>query len=253
MPRRKKPKYEPNIFERAAADLSRPSYARDAGRILYGDQDVQVSIVMPGIDADGNLVAEGYEVDIVPDPCLMRWIDSLMAFDDPEHHDKAPLVADLHDSKLELLPIVTYWLADLLRRYKLTKKPRLSPATAYEQKLLALVKVLDILPDARSKLLDLMSRRLQLAAMIVRFDFINPSHRPRVPAYDLSDPEVKLHLASNMVRDLRSASSTAPKPGLDEAIAAAATYYNVHPKLIRNHHAGRRGATRRVAARNTRP
>ena len=68
--------------------------------------------------------------------------------------------------------------------------------------------------------------------------------------YDLSDAEVQLHLANEMVRDLRSARS---KPSLDEAIAAAATYYNIDPKLIRNHHNGRRGATRRIRARNTRP
>ena len=250
MPRRKKAKHEPNVFERAAADLSRKSYNRDAGRILYGEHDVQLSIVVPGTDANGNLVADGYEMDIVPNPSLVRWVDALTDFDDREHRNKAPLVAELLDSNLELLPIVSYWLADLLRRYNLTKNPS---ATSYERKVLALVKVLDDLPDAWSSLLDLMSLRLQLAAMIERFDFIYPPHRPRVPAYDLSSAEVQLHLANEMVRNLRSTGSTAPKPSLDEAIAAAATKYNIDPDLIRNHHAGRRGATRRITARNTRP
>jgi hypothetical protein len=250
MPRRKKPKHEPNAFERAAADLSRPSYSRDAGRILYGERDVQVSIPVPGVDADGNLVAEGYELDIVPDPRLVRWIDALTDFDDHEHHDRAPLVAALLDSNLELLPLVSDWLADLLRRYSVKKKHGVSPTTSYERKVLALVQVLDDLPNAWSGLFDLMSHRIQLAAMIERFDFINPPHRPRGPMYDLSDAEVQLHLANKMVRDLSSASS---KPSLDEAIAAAATYYNVDPELIRNHHTGRRGATRRIKARSTRP
>jgi hypothetical protein len=248
MPRSKKPEHELNSFQQAAADLSRPSYNRDAGRILYGEHDVQVSVVLPGVDADGNLVAERNEPDVVPDPDLVRWIDSLMAFDDREHHDKAPLVADLHDSNLELLPLVTDWLADLLRRYRLKKKQAVPPATSYERKVLALVKVLDDLPDAWSRLLDLISQRIQLAAMIERFDFINPSHRSRVPAYDLSDPEVKLHLASKMVRHLRSAGSS-----LDKAIAAAATEYNVGQGPLRNHYTGRRGATRRIIARKTRP
>jgi hypothetical protein len=252
MPRRKKPEHEPNVFQQAAADLSRPSYNREAGRILYGDHDVLVSIVVPGTDAKGNLVA-GYEPDIVPDPRLVRWVDALTDFDDCEHRDKAPLVAELLDSNLELLPIVSGWLADLLRRYKLKKKQSLSAATGYEKNVLALVKVLDDLPDAWSRLSELMSQRIQLAAMIERFDFIHPSHRPRVPAYDLSGPEVQLHLASDMVRKLRSASSTAPKPSLDEAIAAAATKCNVDPKQLRNHYTGRRGATRRIKARNTRP
>jgi hypothetical protein len=248
MPRGKKPEHELNAFQRAAAHLARPSYNRDAGRILYGEHDVQVSVVVPGVDAGGNFAAEGYELDIVTDQRLVRWIDSLMAFDDREHLDKAPLVADLHDATLELFPIVNYWLADLLRRYKLKKKPGMSPATGYEQKILYLVKVLDVLPDARSKLLNLTSQRLQLSAMIERFEFINPPHRPRVPAYDLSDSEVQLHLASEMVRDLRSTGLS-----LDEAIAGAATWYNINSKLLRNHRTGRRGATRRIRARNTRP
>jgi hypothetical protein len=248
MPRRKKPEHEPNAFERDAADLSRPSYARDAGRILYGKHDVQASIPMPGTDANGNLVADGYELDIAPDPDLVRWVDALMDFDDREHHEKAPLVAALLDPTLGLLPIVSGWLADLLTRYRLKKKQAVSQATKYERKVLALVDVLDDLPDAWSTLADLTSQRQQLAAMIERFDFIHPSHRPRVPAYDLSDAEVLLHLASNMVRDLRSAGSN-----LDDAVAAAATKYNVKPELIRNHHTGRRGSTRRITARNTRP
>src|SRR5450631_3836325 len=121
MPRRKKPKHEPDAFERAIADFSRPSYNRVAGRILYGEHDVQVSIVVPGTDVNGNLVADGYEMDIAPDPCLVRWVDALTDFDDREHRDKAPLVAELLDSNLKLLPLVSGWLADLLRRYKLEK------------------------------------------------------------------------------------------------------------------------------------
>ncbi|MGZ5165712.1 MAG: hypothetical protein ACXWCQ_34895 [Burkholderiales bacterium] len=248
MPRRKKPKHEPNPFERAAADLSRPSYNREAGRILFGEHDEQVSIVVPGVDANGNLVAHGYEMDVVPDRCLVRWVDALTDFDDPEHRDKAPLVAELLDSNLELLPVASGWLADLLGRYRLKKKQSLSAATSYERKVLALLTVLDDLPDAWSRLSDLMSQRIRLAAMIERFDFISPSHRPRVPAYDLSSAEVLLHRATELVRNLRSTGST-----LDEAIAAAATKYNADPELIRNHHGGRRGATRRIKARNTRP
>ena len=93
-----------------------------------------------------------------------------------------------------------------------------------------------------------MPQRIQLAAMIERFDFINPPHRPRVPAYDLSRAEVVLHLADEMVRYLRSTGLA-----LDEAISAAATKYDVNPELLRNHHEGRRGATRRIKARNSRP
>jgi hypothetical protein len=248
MPRRKKPEREPNVFERAAADLARPSYSREAGRILYGEHDQQVSIVVPGVDAKGNLVADGYEQDVVPNQRLVRWIDALMAFDDREHHDKAPLVADLLNTNLELLPNVNYWLADLLGRYRLKRKQSLSAATSYERKVLALSKVLYDLPDAWGSLSDLMSQRIPLATMIERFDFISPSHRPRVPAYDLSSAEVQLHLATETVRNLRSTGST-----LDEAIAAAATKYNADPELIRNHHSGRRGATRRIRARNSRP
>jgi hypothetical protein len=248
MPRRKKPEHEPDDFERAVADLSRPSYNREAGRILYGEHDVQVSIPVVGTDANGNLLAEGYEVDVVPHPSLVRWVDALTDFDDREHPDKAPLVAALLDSNLELLPIVSDWLADLMRRYRLEKKKGLSAATSYERKVLALVKVLDDLPDAWSRLLDLMPQRIQLASMIERFDFINPPHRPRVPAYDLSSAEVALHLADEMVRYLRSTGLT-----LDEAIAAAAAKHNVDPELLRNYHEGRRGGTSRIRARNTRP
>jgi hypothetical protein len=247
MPRRKKPEHEPNAFERAAADLARPPYNREAGRILYGEHGQQVSIVVSGVDAKGNLVAEGYEQDVVPNQCLMCWINALMAFDDRDH-DKASLVADLLNTNLELLPKVNYWLADLLGRYRLKRKQSLPTATSYERKVLALLKVLDDLPDAWGRLLDLMSQRIQLATMIEHFDFISPSHRPRVPAYDLSSAEVQLHLATETVRNLRSTGST-----LDEAIAAAATKYNADPELIRNHYSGRRGATRRIRARNSRP
>jgi hypothetical protein len=249
MPRRKKPEHEPNAFERAAAGLSRPSYNRDAGRILYGEHDELVSTVVPGTDADGNLLADGYELDIAPNRDLVRWVDALTDFDDRERRDKATLVAELLDPNLELLPIVSGWLADLLRRYKLKKKQSVSPATSYERSVLALVNVLDVLPDAAwGKLLHLMSQRLRLAAMIERFEFILPSHRPPVPAYDLSSAEVQLHLANKMVRDLRSAGLN-----LDEAIAAAATEYNKDSTVLRNYHAGRRGATRRIKTRNTRP
>ncbi|MGZ5874552.1 MAG: hypothetical protein ACXWKP_20825 [Bradyrhizobium sp.] len=253
MPRRKKPEHELNAFEQYAADLSRPSYNRDAGRILYGEHDVQVSVVVAGVDADGDLVAEGYELDIAADPRLVRWIDSLIAFNDLEHPDKAPLVQNLLDSNVELLPIVSYWLADLFRRYSLKKKRGVSPSNGYERKVLALVKVLDDLPDAWDRLLDLTSQRIQLAAMIERFDFINPSHRPRLPAYDLSDPEAQLHLASAMVRHLRSTNATAPKPRLDDAISTAATKYDIDPERLRTHYNGRRGATRRIKTRITRP
>jgi hypothetical protein len=248
MPRHKKPEHEPNAFERAAAELSRPSYNRDAGRILYGEHDVQVSIVVPGVDADGNLVASGYELDRVPDPDLVRWIDALTDFDDREHHEKAPLVGGLLDPNLKLLPIVSGWLADLLTRYRLKKKQAVSQATKYERKVLALVNVLDDLPDAWTTLSNLTSQRQQLAAMIERFDFVHPSNRPRVPAYDLSDAEVLLHLADETVRDLRSTGLS-----LDESIAAAATKHNADPDFIRNFHSRRRGSTRRIQARNTRP
>jgi hypothetical protein len=248
MPRRKKPKHELDVFERAAADHFRPSYNRDAGRILYGEHDVQVSIPVPAIDANGNLVAEGWEVDIVPNPHLVRWLDAFLAFDDREHPDKAPMLAKLLDSKLEPMPIVSEWLANLLTRHILKKKKGLSAATIYERKVLALVKAFDELPETRSKLLDLMSQRTQLASMIDRFDFINPAHRPRVPAYDLSDAEVALHLADEMVRYLRSTGLP-----LDEAISAAATKHDVNPETLRNHHNGQHGATRRTRARNTRP
>jgi hypothetical protein len=248
MPRRKKPEHKPDAFERYVADFSQPSYNREAGRILYGEHDEQVSIVVPGVDAKGNLVADGYELDVVPNRCLVRWIDTLMAFDDREHRNKAPLVAGLLDSNLELLPVVRGWLSDLLRRYMLKKKERLPAATNYERKVLALVQVLDHLPDAWRRLADLISDRKQLAAMINRFDFINPPHRPRVPAYDLSRAEVVLYLADEMVRYLRSTGMT-----LDEAISAAATKHDVNPELLRNYHSGQRGATRRIKARNTRP
>src|SRR4051812_26365361 len=72
MPRGKKPEHELNAFQRAAAHLARPSYNRDAGRILYGEHDVQVSVVVPGVDAGGNFAAEGYELDIVTDQRLVR-------------------------------------------------------------------------------------------------------------------------------------------------------------------------------------
>jgi hypothetical protein len=246
MPRRKKPMHEPNAFLDAAADLSRPSYARDAGRILYGKHDVQVPIAVPGGDADGNLVLDGNELDIGPDPDLVRWVDALTDFD--KNHKKELLVAELLDPTLNVLPIVNGWLADLLTRYTLKKKQTVSQATQYERQVLALVGAFDDLPGTRSTLSDLMSRRQQLASMIERFDFIRPPHRPRVPAYDLSEAEVLLHHADAMVRNRMTAGSR-----LNEALAAAAAKYNVDPDLIRNFHTGRRGNTRRIKARSTRP
>ena len=142
-----------------------------------------------------------------------------MAFDDREHHDAAPLIA-LLELDIELLPIVRDWLADLLRRYELRKRPGASPATSYERKVLALVKVLDVLPDAWSRLANPMSQRPQLTSMIERYDFIVPAHRPRVPMYDLSDIETRLHLAAEMVHNLNP-----PRGKLDEAITAAAARY----------------------------
>ena len=245
MPRRKKPTPELNVWQQFAAEHFRPSYNRDAGRILYGRHDVEKLIPVPAQDANGNLVAIGWEVDIVPDPRLVRWIDALMAFDDRERHDKTLLI-ELLVSDYDLPPIVCSWLADLLSRYELRKIKGM--ATSYEQKVLALLKVLDVLPDAWGKLLDLMPQRLKLAAVIERFNFIIPSHHPRDPVYDLSEIETRLYLAAEMVRDLKPA-----RGKLDEAITVAAAKYKLEKITLINYRNGRRGSTRRIKARNTRP
>jgi hypothetical protein len=246
MARRKKPTQEPNIWQRLAAEHSRPPYNRAAGRIRYGEYYRLVSRPTGGIDARGNVVV-GLEESHELNPLLARWIDALMTFDDREHHDAAPLIA-LLESDIELLPIVRDWLADLLRRYELRKRPGPSPATSYERKVLALVKVLDVLPDAWSKLANLTSQRPQLTSMIERYDFIVPAHRPRVPTYDLSDIETRLHLAAEMVHNLNP-----PRGKLDEAITAAAARYGLEKPALINYRSDKRGSSRRIKARNTRP
>lgn len=62
---RKKP--EPNVYERYA-DSVRPYLAE---RVLFGEYDVLESVVVPAVDADGSLVAAGYELEPVTDPRIV--------------------------------------------------------------------------------------------------------------------------------------------------------------------------------------
>jgi hypothetical protein len=190
MPRRKKPAHEPNAYEQFADEYFRPSYNREAGRVLFGEYDVLASVVVPGVDANGAPVARGYELEPVTNPRIVSWIDAMMPFDNRERHDKTPLIAAL-DSNLELLPIVQGWLVDLLARYQLTKRNDVSRTTDYERRVLSLLHRKDD-PEAKRELADLMSRRKQLARLIERHTFTLQG-RPATPAYTMTDADAELH------------------------------------------------------------
>ncbi len=147
---RKKP--EPNIWQRPYAEWLKPSYNRDAGRVLYGEYDVFQS------DAP----------EPATNPVLVRWIDALMAFDDREHHDAAPLVAVL-ESDIELPPIVGIWLADLAWRHGIK--------------------------------CDRGELRCSLARALKSFKPSPTSGRPKGAAYDMPDHIAELYIANDQVTD----------------------------------------------------
>jgi hypothetical protein len=208
-----------------ATEYFRPSYYRTAGRFLYGEHDVEKLIPVLGQDANGNLVATGWEVDIVPDPRLVRWIDALMAFDDREHHDKAPLAAML-DSDVEVLPIVGIWLANLVWRH-------------------------NILTDGIE---DYVAQRRQLACLLR--EFVLPPTKPGPPmvaAYDMSDRDEELSVDNEKVTNhLETHGGT-----VDDAVAAIASKKYPHAPeaqaryavTLRNFREGRNTSHRRMAKR----
>jgi hypothetical protein len=162
MARRKK-----NIWQQLR---DQPSYDRDAGRVLYGEHDVERWFVEPEQDEKGNLVFGEYMSEPVVDPILKRWIDALLMFDDRKHHDAAPLIA-LLESDVEMLPIVFIWLADLVKRYGIKCH---------------------------------VEQRQALACVLNGFKLPPPtSGRPLVPAYDMSDRDVELRISNDKVSELR--------------------------------------------------
>jgi hypothetical protein len=196
MPRKKPPS---NFWERFADGTS--PYIAD--RVIFGEHDVPASFVVPGIDADGNLFAEGYESEPVTDPRIRRWLDALRDFD--KRSDKAPLI-ELLKSDFELLPILHRHLADLLWRHRRTKKADVSRATPYERHVLDLLKPLDEDPygkhalDIRRELDDLMPQRKLLARMLVRYNFVRRTGTQYIPAYTMTADDAEqyaLYMVAN--------------------------------------------------------
>jgi hypothetical protein len=222
MARRKKP----NIWQQFALECFKPSYNRDAGRVLYGGHDVEHWFVVPGQDADGNLISLGYESEPVVHPILKKWIDALMAFDDREHHDAAPLIAML-ESNVEMLPIVGVWLGDLVRRHNIS-----------------------------CGIEDFIAQRRQLACVLRDFVWSKPkAGRPKVAAYDMSDRDAELHIDNEKVTDhLKTHGGT-----VDDAIAAIVR--NKFPRdpeaqsrraiALKNFREGRHTSARRTAKRRS--
>ena len=218
---RKKP--EPNAYQQYANEL-RASYYRDAGRILYGQHDVEKLIPVQDQDA-GNLVATKWEIDIVSNPILVKWIDALMAFDNRRDHNAAPLIALLEPVSqrcegFELLPIVSVWLADLVRRHGIKCDQ---------------------------------GERHSLAGALKGFRPSPPtSGRPKGVAYDLPDHIAELHVANEKVSEyLETHGGT-----VADAIAAVAREKFSDPEAqaryvvtLRNFREGRNTSARRAAKR----
>jgi hypothetical protein len=152
MPRKKE---SPNIWQQwsLASDHAEP--ARYA---LFGDYDVEQRYLDQNADGRGE-----WRTEPVTNPTLVRWIDALMAFDDRDHHDAAPLIAML-ESGAEMPPIVGIWLADLMRRH-------------------------DISADG----IEDYAGRLRSFVPTLK------AGRPATAAYDMSDRDVELTIANNQI------------------------------------------------------
>jgi hypothetical protein len=82
------------------------------------------------------------------------------------------------------------------------------------------------------------------ADLLRRYELTKPAHRPRAPAYDLTDIEAKLAHARSFVRAYqRSGMSFA------DAVAMAAKECSVEEINLANHCSGRRGASNRKKKR----
>ena len=213
---RKKP--ERNIWQRLFDEDRKASYNRDAGYVLYGKHDELRTYAVPG----------GYETEPVVNHVLKKWIDALMAFDDREHHDAAPLIKLLLESDIEMLPIVRDWLADLAWRHNI-------PTDGIE---------------------DFIGQRRQLAGLLREFVLPPPtSGRPMVPAYDMSDRDAELSVDNEKVTNhLETHGGT-----VDDAIEATASKkYPSDPGAqsryavtLKNHRERRNTSSRRMAKRRT--
>ena len=217
---RKKP--ELNVWQRRAEELFRASYNRDAGRVLYSEHDVEHRYLEEiGVDANGNRYGE-WQTEPVTNPVLMRWIDALMAFDDRDHHDAAPLIA-LLDADIEMLPVVGIWLTDLIRRHVIE--------------------------------CDHGELRHSLASALKSFKPSPKKGRPKVPAYDMTTKDAELHIDNQKVTShLRENGGT-----VDDAIMVVpGKKYPRDPAMqeryaltLRNFREGRRTSSRQAAKRRS--
>jgi hypothetical protein len=89
--------------------------------------------------------------------------------------------------------------------------------------------------------------RVYLADLIERYELRRPAHRPRTPAYVLSNAESRLTLAKEHVRAHRASGMS-----YKDAVAAAAKDWSIGENMLATFCAGRRGSSRRMKKR-TRP
>jgi hypothetical protein len=87
--------------------------------------------------------------------------------------------------------------------------------------------------------------RIFLADLIERYQLKLPPHRPRTPAYDMTDADAMLTIALADVRKYQARGMS-----VDDAVAAVAKGWSIkHQNMLANFCAGKRGSSRRMKKR----
>jgi hypothetical protein len=107
--------------------------------------------------------------------------------------------------------------------------------------------------DNKAPLLDLLrskrelpdEARVFLADLLERYQLTRAAHRPRTPAYDLSNSESRLSLAKEVVRAYRTNGKS-----FKDAVKAAAKEHSIDENTLANFCNERRGSSRRRKKRH---
>lgn len=90
--------------------------------------------------------------------------------------------------------------------------------------------------------------RLYLADLLERYELKKPKHRPPTPAYDRTDADAMLLTGVQRTRDYVNSGMS-----VKDALAKASKQSCIPLELLGNAYEGRRGSTRRMRTRRTRP
>jgi hypothetical protein len=197
---------------------------------------------------------------------LTSWVQAFMAID--KTGDDVELLILLRRER-DLSRDVRNYLADLIERYSLKPKTGVAheakgdarAGDALDASSLAAWRTgsdeIDQQPDIGKRLLAESLRstldlppliRTRLISLFERYRLAKPPHRPRTPAYDRTDTEGILELATRRARELVKVGKT-----VEDSVGEAAKAHAIPEEVLMLHYSGKRGSSQRMRRRRPSP